>query len=95
MHGFVHDSVMAIKTISIELDVYERLRRAKRGDRESFSQVLRRARWDDEEPTGASIVAAWRELAAGHPAALDDRTLSALERRAKARKSRPRPAWSA
>lgn len=33
---------MAIKTISLELDAYERLKRAKRG-KESFSSVVRRA----------------------------------------------------
>jgi predicted CopG family antitoxin len=33
---------MATKTISIELDVYERLRHLKSGPGESFSQVLRR-----------------------------------------------------
>lgn len=33
---------MATKTISIELDVYERLKALKRAPSESFSQVLRR-----------------------------------------------------
>ncbi len=33
---------MATKTISIELDVYERLKRLKLGASDSFSQVLRR-----------------------------------------------------
>ncbi len=39
---FVYDSCMATKTISIELDVYERLRALKSAPSESFSQVLRR-----------------------------------------------------
>ena len=38
----MHDSCMAIKTISLELDAYEKLRAAKRGG-ESFSSVVRRA----------------------------------------------------
>jgi hypothetical protein len=46
---------MAIKTISLELDAYEKLRREKRG-KESFSQVVRRARFDAEESTGAAIL---------------------------------------
>ena len=37
---------MAITTISLELDAYEKLRRAKRGG-ESFSAVVRRARFDE------------------------------------------------
>ena len=48
-------SCMAIKTISLELDAYEKLKRAKRG-KESFSAVVRRARFDSEESSGASIL---------------------------------------
>ncbi len=33
---------MATKTISIEVDAYELLKREKRDERESFSQVIRR-----------------------------------------------------
>jgi predicted CopG family antitoxin len=33
---------MPTKTISLELDAYEKLRRAKRFPRESFSEVVRR-----------------------------------------------------
>ncbi|MGB0334202.1 MAG: antitoxin VapB family protein [Opitutales bacterium] len=47
---------MAIKTISLELDAYERLKRAKRG-KESFSAVVRRARFDAPDSSGASILA--------------------------------------
>ena len=39
---------MAIKTISLELDAYEKLRNAKRGG-ESFSAVVRRAKFDEPE----------------------------------------------
>lgn len=46
---------MAIKTISLELDAYEKLKRAKRG-KESFSAVVRRARFDAEDSSGASIL---------------------------------------
>lgn len=53
---FVYDSCMATKTISIELDVYEKLKSLKKGGRESFSQVLRRAKWEESISTGASIL---------------------------------------
>ena len=46
---------MAIKTISLELDAYERLKRAKRG-RESFSAVVRRAHFDPVPSSGAAIL---------------------------------------
>jgi hypothetical protein len=39
------NSCMATKTISLELDAYEKLKRAKQGG-ESFSSVVRRARFD-------------------------------------------------
>jgi hypothetical protein len=46
---------MAIKTISLELDAYERLKRAKRG-KESFSAVVRRAHFDAPESSGSAIL---------------------------------------
>jgi len=48
---------MATKTITLELDAYERLRRAKRGPRESFSAVVRRAVWPQEPLTAAALLA--------------------------------------
>lgn len=52
---------MAIKTISLELDAYESLKRAKRG-KESFSAVVRRARFDAPESSGAAILAETQSL---------------------------------
>lgn len=48
---------MAIKTISLELDAYEKLKRMKRG-RESFSAVVRRAHFPPQPHTGAAILGA-------------------------------------
>lgn len=38
----VYDGDMPTKTITLELDAYERLKAAKRSPRESFSEVVRR-----------------------------------------------------
>jgi len=46
---------MATKTITLELDAYEKLRRAKRGS-ESFSAVVRRAHFEPEGSTGSAIL---------------------------------------
>ena len=66
---------MATKTISIDLVAYERLKRARLRPDESFSQVIRRGRWDRPRSTGAALLEA---LEASPP--LDDATLERLER---------------
>lgn len=48
-------SCMATKTISLEMDAYDKLKRAKRGS-ESFSEVVRRGRFDHDESTGARVL---------------------------------------
>jgi len=49
-HTHTH-MTMGTKNISISDDVYLRLRRARRHPRESFSQVIRRGHWEDDNPT--------------------------------------------
>jgi hypothetical protein len=49
---------MATKTITLEVDAYERLKRAKRSPRESFSEVVRRL------PMPAGAITAGQFLAA-------------------------------
>ena len=88
----MHDSCMAIKTISLEIDAYEKLRRAKHDDRESFSSVVRRARWDDAAPTAKDLLDDLRRLTREHPEVLLPRdALDALDRRK--RTIRRIPGW--
>jgi predicted CopG family antitoxin len=65
---------MATKTISIDLVAYERLNRAKIGPKDSFSQVIRRAHWDQEAKTCGALLTALQ----GMPVA-DEEVLGRLE----------------
>lgn len=52
------DEDMTTKTISVDLEAYERLRRARLRPDESFSQVIKRAHWETPPSTGAALLAA-------------------------------------
>ena len=52
---------MATKTITLELDAYEKLKKAKRTSRESFSTVVRRAIFPDEPTTAGDLLDTIRE----------------------------------
>ena len=52
---------MATKTISLRVEAYERLRVARTRPNESFSDVVMRARWDDQTVTGGELLALVRE----------------------------------
>ena len=78
----MHDSCVAIKTISLEIDAYEKLRRAKREPRESFSNVVRRAKWDDLPPKAAELLEELGRLSRERPdVLLPLEALNALGRR--------------
>lgn len=49
---------MATKTISLDLAAYELLRKARMRPNESFSQVIKRARWDVPGSTGKALLEA-------------------------------------
>ena len=55
---------MATKTISLRVEAYERLRRARTHPSESFSDVVMRARWDDQTVSGGELLALVRERGA-------------------------------
>ncbi len=52
---------MSTKTISVRLDAYERLKKAKRSSAESFSDVIMRARWEAEPVTAEAYLRHLRE----------------------------------
>lgn len=53
---------MATKTISIDLEAYERLRAARQSPNESFYRVIKRAHWRDVTPTAPELLEALAEL---------------------------------
>ncbi|MFM8885136.1 MAG: antitoxin VapB family protein, partial [Chthoniobacterales bacterium] len=55
---------MATKTITLEIDAYERLKRAKRTPRESFSEVVRRLPMPAGAITAGQYLALVRERGA-------------------------------
>ena len=60
MHTRIH-ACMATKTISIDLEAYDRLRRARRSPDESFSKVIKRAEWPVPPRTAGALLAALAE----------------------------------
>ena len=47
---------MAIKTISLKKEAYERLRNARRFPSESFSEIVLRATWPEDTVTGRVLL---------------------------------------
>ena len=83
---------MATKTISLELDAYDKLKKAKRSPRESFSSVVRRARWPEERSTGSEALEYLRRLTESQPGVLlDEDALARIDARANSRGRRERP----
>lgn len=61
MQPCMYTIAMATKTISIDIEAYERLRRARQAPDESFSRVIKRARWHEEAHTAARLLSALEE----------------------------------
>jgi predicted CopG family antitoxin len=47
---------MAIKTISLKKEAYDRLRNARRFPSESFSEIVLRATWPEDTVTGRALL---------------------------------------
>jgi len=62
---------MASKTITIDVEAYERLRRARSTRGESFSSVIKRATWPESPRTAGALLEAIRVLPPVQEAVLD------------------------
>ena len=69
---------MATKTISLELDAYEKLKTAKQSPKESFSEVVRRASWKQKRYTARDLLE-FMEQRAAEGSLLSEETLDRLE----------------
>jgi predicted CopG family antitoxin len=79
---------MSTKTLSVDLEAYERLSRARKYPRESFSQVIRRAIWAESAKSGKRIL----ELMASTEPATED-VITRLEE-VQARDTPPADPWT-
>lgn len=81
-------SCMATKTITLEIDAYEKLRNARKAG-ESFSEVVRRASFPDTPLTGEKLRTYLRSGGSG----VSERYLDAVEEAAK-RDPAPDDPWA-
>lgn len=79
---------MATKTISIDLEAYEALKRAQLSPRDSFSRVIKRAKWERTGKTCGDLLAAMASMSVA-----DDSVLDYLER-AQREDREPDDSWS-
>ncbi len=70
---------MATKTISIDDKAYQRLRKARKHPRESFSQVIRRGRWEEKGARAQSWVESFDEVPDVEDSVMDE--LEAIQKR--------------
>ncbi len=84
----VYSACMSTKTISIDLEAYEKLSRARLSPRDSFSRVIKRAKWEMPAKTCGDLL---KSLATLPPAT--DEILERLER-AQAEDEAPDYPWA-
>lgn len=79
---------MATKTISVDLEAYERLSRARLSPRDSFSRVIKRAKWEMPAKTCGDLLMSLATLPT-----VGDEVLDRLER-AQAEDKAPDHPWA-
>lgn len=79
---------MGFRTISLSEDAYRILKRAKRSPRESFTEVVRRANWDEPAETMGEALDSLEEEFGGGKSAVSDEELETSRRLHAARKAR-------
>ncbi|TVR53227.1 MAG: hypothetical protein EA425_03655 [Puniceicoccaceae bacterium] len=77
---------MGTRTLSVDDEAYERLRRARLDPRESFSKVIKRAKWDTGKPKCGDILRRSEGLPLMDEATLDRLDQAQKEDRAPATK---------
>lgn len=85
----MHGLCMATKTISLRIDAYERLRRARIRPDESFTEVVLRAEWPDRGLTARELRAVYES----EGPTLDDEALDRIDE-AKALDRPPEDKWN-
>lgn len=85
----VHIAHMAIKTVSLKQEAYDRLRAARRYPTESFSEVILRATWPEDTITGRGLLS----LMGSAPAWFSEGELEAMAA-AKAGDAPPEDKWT-
>jgi len=80
---------MPTKTIYLTTEAYERLRRQRRGPGDSFSQVVLRARWNEDGVLAEELLEHWRDA----PPFFEPEELDAIES-AKQADSSPEDKWN-
>ena len=81
---------MAVRTISLKTEAYDRLKAARRYPTESFSEVVLRATWPEDTVTAGGLLALLRTS----PAWFSEAELDAIEA-AKQGDTPPEDKWAA
>ena len=90
----MHGLGMVTKPISLELDAYEKLKRAKKSPRESFSSVVRRGKWEEIGYTGQEVLKFLKELRQNQPDSfLTEEDLNRIDENKGLRSIRNRTKW--